>query len=119
MCHEVAPRTEETLVEARIAVSLWQRALNDTDLAAVNARQLAAWREQLLGYLREARDDGDIVDVDEIDTVNLLITTLVGLQVTGVLDAESATPALQEAMIDRIIAQITAPEKVDARAAGS
>lgn len=118
MCHEVAPRTEETLVEARIAVSLWQRALNDADLAAVNARQLETWRTQLLGCLREAHEDGEIVDVDETGTVNLLITTMVGLQVTGVLDPDSATPALQEAMIDRIIAQVATPRKAKARAGG-
>ena len=32
-CHEVMPLTAETLLEARIAVSLWQRGLNDEHMA--------------------------------------------------------------------------------------
>jgi AcrR family transcriptional regulator len=103
LCREVMPQTEESLLEARIAVSLWQRALNDVELAEVNARQLAIWRTELLEYLRQAREDDEIGDIDDVVTANLLITTMVGLQVTGVLDPESATPALQDAMIAQIL----------------
>ena len=97
------PQTEETLSEARIAVSLWQRALNDPYMASVNTRALETWRAQMIGYLRQARDDGEIGGVNETLLANLLMTTMVGLQVTGVLDPEAATPAAQEEMIAMII----------------
>jgi AcrR family transcriptional regulator len=101
LCREVMPQTEETLLEARIAVSLWQRALNDPYLASVNAEALNTWRAQLIEYLRQARADGEIGDIDETLYANLLMTSMVGMQVTGVLDAESASA--QEAMIEQII----------------
>ena len=103
LCREVMPQTEETLSEARIAVSLWQRALNDPYMASVNTRALETWRAQMIGYLRQARDDGEIGGVNETLLANLLMTTMVGLQVTGVLDPEAATPAAQEEMIAMII----------------
>ncbi|WP_111511523.1 TetR/AcrR family transcriptional regulator [Mycobacterium kyogaense] len=101
LCREVMPQTEETLLEARIAVSLWQRALNDPYLASVNAQALNTWRAQLVTCLRQAREDGEIGDIDETLYANLLMTSMVGMQVTGVLDAESASA--QEAMIEQII----------------
>jgi AcrR family transcriptional regulator len=103
LCREVMPQTEETLLEARIAVSLWQRALNDQYMASVNAKALDTWRAQLIEYLRQAREDGEIGDVDETLYANLLMTSMVGMQVTGVLDAESSSAAAQEAMIEQII----------------
>ncbi|KAA0093707.1 TetR/AcrR family transcriptional regulator [Mycolicibacterium sp. P1-18] len=102
LCREVMPETEETLLEARIAVSLWQRALNDPYMASVNAQALDTWRAQMVEYLRQARDDGEIGDVDEVLYANLLMTTMVGLQVTGVLDPQSSA-ASQEAMINLIL----------------
>ncbi|MUL83517.1 MULTISPECIES: TetR/AcrR family transcriptional regulator [unclassified Mycolicibacterium] len=103
LAREVMPQTEETRLEARVAVSLWQRALNDHYLAAANDRQLDEWRSEIAGYLRQARENGEIVDVDEDLVANLLMTTMVGMQVTGVLDASSATPAQQDAMIAQIL----------------
>ncbi len=103
LCREVMPQTEETLLEARIAVSLWQRALNDPYMASVNTRALETWRSQLVEYIRQAQHDGEMVDADEVLLANLLMTTMVGLQVTGVLDPEAASPAVQEAMINHII----------------
>ena len=103
LCREVMPQTEETLLEARIAVSLWQRALNDPHMASVNAKALDTWRAQLVEYLQQAREDNEIGDVDETLLANLLMTTMIGLQVTGVLDAESSSPAAQEALINQII----------------
>ena len=73
-------------------------------MASVNAeRALDTWRAQLVEYLRQAREDNEIGDVDETLLANLLMTTMIGLQVTGVLDAESSSPAAQEALIDQII----------------
>lgn len=103
LCREVMPQTEETLAEARIAVSLWQRALNDPQMGSVNTRALQTWRAELVEHLREAREDGELGGVDEHVLANLLMTTMVGLQVTGVLEPEAASPTDQEAMLDMIL----------------
>jgi AcrR family transcriptional regulator len=103
LCREVMPQTEETLLEARIAVSLWQRALNDPYMASVNTRALDTWRAQLIEHIRQAQKDRELADVDEVLFANLLMTTMVGLQVTGVLNPETASASSQEAMINHII----------------
>lgn len=111
LCREVMPQTEETRLEAKVAISLWQRALNDSYMAAVNTRQLETWRAELIGYLHQAREDGDIGDIDVPLVANLLMTTMVGVQVTGVLDPDSATPAQQDAMIAQILDGARQPAK--------
>ena len=101
LCREVMPQTEETLLEARIAVSLWN--VPSTIRNGVGERQgVGTWRAQLVEYLQQAREDNEIGDVDETLLANLLMTTMIGLQVTGVLDAESSSPAAQEALIQII-----------------
>jgi AcrR family transcriptional regulator len=121
MAREIMPQTEETRLEARVAVSLWQRALNDPYLAEVNTRQLDAWRADVVRHLRQAYDDGEIVDTDPEVIANLLMTTMVGMQITGTLDEASAGPAQQDAMIDRLLDGIRAPhaERAQPRPAGS
>ena len=103
-CHEVMPLTSETLLEARIAVSLWQRGLNDEHMAQTNQRALAEWRLAIADYLRQARDEGTVVDLDVAVAAEALMTTLVGMQVTGALDPDAATPASMIAVLDAILA---------------
>lgn len=109
LAREIMPETEQTRLEARVAVSLWQRALNDPYLAAANNAQLVAWRAEITKYLTQARDLGEIADVDLDVLANLLMTTMVGMQVTGVLDPDSATAAQQEAMIEQILTGVRVP----------
>jgi AcrR family transcriptional regulator len=99
LCREVMPQTEQTLLEARIAVSLWQRALNDDYMASANSKALQTWRLEMTRHLRQAREAGEIGELDEALVANLLMTTMIGLQVTGVLDPAAATPRIQDAMI--------------------
>lgn len=103
-CQEVMPLTSETLLEARIAVSLWQRGLNDEHMAQTNQRALAEWRLAIADYLRQARDEGTVVDLDVAVAAEALMTTLVGMQVTGALDPDAATPASMIAVLDAILA---------------
>ena len=119
LAREIMPQTEETRLEAKVAVSLWQRALNDPQLAASNNQQLVAWRSEIVRYLAQAREDNEIVDVDENVLANLLMTTMVGMQVTGVLDAEAATPAQQDAMIEQILSGVRAPGTAKIARSGS
>ena len=113
MAREIMPQTEETLLEARVAVSLWQRALSDPQLAETNNRQLAVWREETVVLLRQAREAGEIVAGVDLELVaNLLVTAMVGMQVTAVLDAVSSAASEQDAMIDHILAGISAPGAV-------
>ncbi|AXK84747.1 TetR/AcrR family transcriptional regulator [Nocardia farcinica] len=105
-CREVLPVTAETLQEARIAIALWQRAVYDEPLGAVNERALADWRERLIDFLDQARDAGEITDVDTVVVADQILTLLMGAQITGVLTPATATPDRQlellEALLDRI-----------------
>jgi AcrR family transcriptional regulator len=105
VCYEIMPLTENARLEARIAVSLWQRALTDRSLEQVNNVAVGEWRSRLAGHLREAVDDGETAAVDTEAYADLIMTMMIGLQVTAVLDrpttSRKAQIALLEAILDR------------------
>ncbi|MGV9541471.1 TetR/AcrR family transcriptional regulator [Nocardia beijingensis] len=105
-CHEVMPTTQETLLEARIAISLWQRAIYDEHLGSVNERALADWRDRVVGFLDQALEAGDIAPVDTQVVADQILTILAGTQIVGVLLPGLATGDRQvemlEALLDRI-----------------
>jgi AcrR family transcriptional regulator len=59
----------------RLWVELWPRALRDERLAAVGTRLDAAWREMLVGILRDGAQDGTFAAPD-LDRVGAVLGTL-------------------------------------------
>ncbi|MFJ9388042.1 TetR/AcrR family transcriptional regulator [Nocardioides sp. NPDC101246] len=103
MCHEIMPLAQDTALEARIAMSLWQRAMNDDALATVNNTAVAAWKQRMRRHWQEAVDAGEVPATDVPGSVDLLMTTLIGAQVVAVLDPGSGSRAGQVAMVDAIL----------------
>lgn len=99
-CREVMPTTEETLLEARIAVSLWQRAMYDGHMEETNRRSLEQWRGQMAGYLEEARELGEVGDVDVALVVEQLLNMMMGMQILGVLTPSDTSASRQLDMVD-------------------
>lgn len=103
MCREIMPMASETRLEARIAIALWQRALNDAELAEVNNAALDRWGLQMTRFWQDAIDDGELPEVDVRAHVAVLITMLVGLQVTVALGHEGEQSDEQMALVDTLI----------------
>lgn len=103
MCREIMPMASETRLEARIAIALWQRALNDPDLAGVNNEALDSWVRQMTQYWQGAIADGELPDVEVRTRVTVLVTMLVGVQVTVALGHSSAGSQEQMALVDTLI----------------
>jgi AcrR family transcriptional regulator len=91
-CQEILPLDSERLNEARIVIPFWQKALQDSDRGTHYRQSLAQWRVAILGYLQEARTDGEVVaDVQDSSIAAQLLDMLLGAQVTAVfVDEDSA-----------------------------
>ncbi|WP_039797553.1 TetR/AcrR family transcriptional regulator [Nocardia araoensis] len=105
-CREVLPTTQETLLEARIAISLWQRAIYDEHLGAMNERMLADWRDRLIEFLEQAVDARDIAPVDTPLVADQILTLLAGAQIVGVLLPQVAAGERQMEMLEALLASI-------------
>ncbi|AZG46665.1 TetR/AcrR family transcriptional regulator [Gordonia insulae] len=104
LCIELMPLTDEARLEARIAVSLWQRAMTDAGMAAVNNLAVADWKRRMATYWREAIDDGELPSCEVDAGVEVLMTAIIGLQVSAVLDRSSTSRATQLALLDTVLA---------------
>lgn len=105
-CREIMPVSRETLLEARIAVSLWQRAIYDEHLGTVNERALADWRDHLVEYLDQALAAGEIVEVDTVLVADQILTLLTGTQIVGVLLPRTGAADRQVQMLDALLESI-------------
>ncbi|MER6969729.1 TetR/AcrR family transcriptional regulator [Nocardioides sp. NPDC000445] len=103
MCHEIMPLAQDTTLEARIAMSLWQRAMNDAALATVNNTAVAAWKRRMTRHWQEAIDAEELPATDVARSVDLLMTVLIGAQVVAVLDPATWSRAEQVAMVDVVL----------------
>ncbi|MGW9265982.1 TetR/AcrR family transcriptional regulator [Gordonia terrae] len=103
LCRELMPMTDEATLEARIAMSLWQRAMTDSVMAEVNNAAVAEWKSQMTQLWNEAVDAGELPACDIGVGVELLMTTIFGLQVTAVLDPVTTAPADQIRLMDAIL----------------
>lgn len=103
VCREIMPMASQTRLESRIAIALWQRALNDSDLAAVNNAALERWSRQMAEYWQAAIDDGELPSVDVSTLVDALMGLLVGLQVTVALGHGRVSSEAQMVLIDELI----------------
>ncbi|PYE13701.1 TetR family transcriptional regulator [Williamsia limnetica] len=109
VAYEIMPLTEEARLEARIAISLWQRALTDRAMEGVNNAAVAQWRRRLGQHLSEAIEDGQLAEHDVAVRADLLMTALIGLQVTAVLDRAATSRKSQIALLDTVLAQNKIP----------
>lgn len=103
MCGEIMPLARETQLEARIAIALWQRALNDPKLATVNNRAIDEWSRKMAHYWHDAIELGELPLVDVDTHVDMLMTMMVGLQVTVALEQGETSRAHQMELLDHLI----------------
>lgn len=103
LCQEIMPLTDEARLEARIAVTLWQRAMTDAAMQEVNNAAVARWKDRMAEHWREAVDAKEFPATDVAAGVELLMTTIIGLQVTAVLDPATTSRTAQWAVVESVI----------------
>jgi AcrR family transcriptional regulator len=103
LCREIMPLDENRMVEARVVVAFWDRALYDEHMATVFRSAIAQWREQMKVYLLQARASGEITTntPDEV-VVDTLLTALVGFQTRALL-APGLPAQRQEEVLDTLL----------------
>ncbi|NMO03035.1 TetR/AcrR family transcriptional regulator [Gordonia sp. TBRC 11910] len=104
VCFEIMPLTSSAALEARIAVSLWQRAMNDPVMKRINNDAVGQWKAIMRRHWTEAIAAHELPPTDVDRGVELLMTAIIGLQITAVLDSDAASRGAQVALLDRILA---------------
>jgi AcrR family transcriptional regulator len=107
-CREVMPVDDVTLLEARVVIPFWQRALTDARMEAVFVDSMAHWRRDVEGYLARARADGDVrTPVPDHVLAEQLLAMITGLQILATLTPGTTTAALQTTLLDAFLAGLT------------
>jgi AcrR family transcriptional regulator len=107
-CREVMPVDDVTLLEARVVIPFWQRALTDARMEAVFVDSMAQWRRDVEGYLARARTEGDVrTPVPDHVLAEQLLAMITGLQILATLTPGTTTPALQTTLLDTFLAGLT------------
>ncbi|GAA3754291.1 AcrR family transcriptional regulator [Spinactinospora alkalitolerans] len=95
MCGEIVPADPLTRIEARVALSFWQRAQHEEALRSIGRTALASWKQQIVDYLEAATADGEIRPAAPSLIADQLIALMMGLHVTSMLDEEFRQGTLQ------------------------
>lgn len=104
IAHEIAPLDPVTLREASIALSFWQRALHDRELAGTSREAIDGWRTAISEHLADARRTGELRSGMPDDVIaDQLLSMLFGMHVTGLLDGKVATVARQATAIEQFL----------------
>jgi AcrR family transcriptional regulator len=104
LCLEIMPLDDVRLMEARVVIAFWDRAVHDDRMTGVHENAMAAWREQMCGYLQQARAQGDIgTRSPDDEVVDTLLAALMGFQINAVLLPHATTPRRQEAVLDGLL----------------
>ncbi|WP_159944644.1 MULTISPECIES: TetR/AcrR family transcriptional regulator [unclassified Nocardiopsis] len=95
MCGEIVPADPLTRVEARVALSFWQRAQHEEALRSIGRTALASWKQRIVGHFETAVAGGEIRPVSPPLVADQLIALMMGLHVTAMLDGELRQNTLQ------------------------
>jgi AcrR family transcriptional regulator len=108
LCMEIIPAEDLTTVEAKVAVSFWPRAQTDEALRKVGRDALAHWNATIMSCLAQAQIDGEFVGSTDPDLIaDELLNTMMGLQITAMLDPQSMTGSRQRRLIESMLDRLT------------
>ena len=100
-CQEVLPLDEDRIYEARIVIPFWQKALTDPAKAELHETSMNQWRSAMDGYLRQARDRGEVTaPTSDEDIINQLLSMLLGAQIVAAMSPGAHLPAQLSAQLD-------------------
>lgn len=107
-CCEVLPLDATRIDEARIVLPFWHVAIHDRGKADLNDGSMAVWREWMTTWLDQANRAGEVrAGVAVAASVEVLLTFLLGAQVTATLDPAHAAPAQLRRQLDAQLGLLT------------
>ncbi|MFB2583431.1 TetR/AcrR family transcriptional regulator [Herbiconiux liukaitaii] len=107
LCLEIMPLDETRLMEARLVITFWQRALASAESAQLHSEFMNDWRSEMTERILEAQADGEVpADLPVQGTVDELLSMLMGVQVMAVLSPADTGPERQLAQLDGFMERI-------------
>ncbi|MFC4464599.1 TetR/AcrR family transcriptional regulator [Streptomyces xiangluensis] len=108
LCRELMPLDDTRLLEARVVVAFWDRALYDPRMSSAYEAIMGRWRTLMHGCLAQARRAGEVTTrtCDE-DIVETLFAVVLGFQVNAVLTPGITTPERQLEVLEGLLASYT------------
>lgn len=101
MSLEILPVNEQLKDEARLVVSFWESGVNSQYRAELAAVSVAEWSEMIIKLLNEAKDDGQLRAIVDIEnTAGAFVGFLHGSQIDAVMDPKDFSPARLTKQLD-------------------
>jgi AcrR family transcriptional regulator len=105
LCHELMPLDHTRLLEARVVIAFWDRALYDPRMSAAYEATIDRWRTLMYDCLAQARDLGEITtSTSDEHIVETLFAVLLGVQVNALLTPATTTLERQLEVLEALLA---------------
>jgi AcrR family transcriptional regulator len=112
LCIEILPLDDERLDEARVVIGFWDYAVVDHELIKVFDDAMSQWRARMTIYLTSAQLGGEVSESVQVEAVvDLVLATLMGLQINAVFSASHNTPDRQMRILDGLLAGLAPPPR--------
>ncbi|MFC6354709.1 TetR/AcrR family transcriptional regulator [Luethyella okanaganae] len=109
-CWAAQPLDEESITAARVLLSFWERAVSNEALLEVYTSHLETWRSELARFIREGREDGDIVTTTPDDQlVDEIVMLNVGGNLMSLIAPRLSTIDLQKRHLQSFFERLTRP----------
>jgi len=110
---EIMPLDEEKLIEWKIWVAFWAKAVSDAEIAAAQRDCVRRTRGNILKVLSALAARGALVDgLDLEDEARRLLVQIMGMAVQVLFDPEDWPHARQHALIDGALAKLYRPARL-------
>lgn len=101
------PIREDDDTAARILLSFWERCAFNPELDHDYGQHLTSWKASYMQYLREGREEGDIlIATPDAQLVSEIVLMNIGATVTRVVSPEHLDPEILEAQVSDFIARL-------------
>ncbi|WP_336651804.1 MULTISPECIES: TetR/AcrR family transcriptional regulator [unclassified Leucobacter] len=102
--------TNEDATAARVLLSFWERCAFSSEIDHDYGEHLTSWKAGYLQYLREGREDGDIVTgTPDEQLVSEIVLMNIGATVTRVVSPEHLNSAVLDAQVTDFVARLRRP----------
>jgi AcrR family transcriptional regulator len=103
-CIEVLPVSEQSARETHLEMSMWSRALVNSELRSVQRSESSRWRRLMEGLIVDAQRSGDLVDIPPRTIAVLLSAVIDGLSIYALLYPDRFGKAELVAFLDDFFA---------------
>ncbi|MFC0548719.1 TetR/AcrR family transcriptional regulator [Kutzneria chonburiensis] len=86
-----APLDPDSVSAWRVWIELWVHGLREPELQELNETIYGEWRRTVVGLLRDAQDQGLIVDGDPVQMANTVVGMIDGLAIQVLLGSHNMT----------------------------